>query len=89
MSESEPAQPGPGRQAADGDALAARILAAHRVLTDLNADAEVRIRLHQRLTAICTSLKVPGANAGRISQRLDTLLADAGRAQRGNREAAE
>jgi hypothetical protein len=84
MSESEPAQPRLSAQAADGDPLAERILVAYRALAALNADPDVRQRLHLRLSAICTSLKMPGADRARSSRRLDRLMADAERARGGN-----
>jgi len=84
MSESEPASAGPGEQAAGGDVLAARILDAHRLVAALNGDPEVRKRLQVRLTAICTSLKLPGANKIRGAERLDRLMADAERARCSN-----
>jgi hypothetical protein len=67
------------QQAADGDPLAARLLTVQYALSALH-DSEVRVRLHLRLMAICTSLKMPGANRGRGAQRLDRLMADAERA---------
>ena len=69
---------------ADTDALAARLLAVHRALAALGADSDARIRLHLRFMAICTSLKMPGANRVRGAQRLDRLMADADQARRGN-----
>jgi hypothetical protein len=84
MSESESAQPALDAQAAKGDPLAERILLAYQLLAALNADPEVRHRLHLRLSAICTSLKVPGANRTRGAQRLDRLMADAEQARLGD-----
>ncbi len=80
MTESESAQSGLGAQA-DRDALAARLLAVQRVLADLNAEPDVRMRLHLRFMAICTSLKMPAANRMRGARRLDRLMADAERAR--------
>jgi len=54
MAESESAQSGPGSRADGDDALAARLLAAQRVLCALNVDPEVRHRMHLRLVAIYT-----------------------------------
>jgi hypothetical protein len=84
MSESESAQPALDAQSAEGDPLAERILVACRLLAALNADPEVRRRLQVRLSAICTSLKMPGANRTRGAQRLDRLMADAEQARRGD-----
>jgi len=70
--------------AADGDALAERLLAAHRAVAALT-DSDVRVRLHLRFMAICTSLKLPGANRTRGAVRLDRLIADAERARSGNK----
>ncbi|HEX5188828.1 MAG TPA: hypothetical protein VFW16_04765 [Streptosporangiaceae bacterium] len=84
MSESEPARPEPGAQAA-GDALAARLLAAQRLLGALGAGkggGDVRLRLHLRFAAICTSLKLPSADRDRAAERLDRLIADAELARR-------
>ncbi len=66
----EPAGPGP-------DALAARLLAAHRALAGLQADPDQRRRLHLRFLAICASMRLPGANRARGVERLDRLIADA------------
>jgi hypothetical protein len=88
MTESEPeqsagqparqpaAEPEPGAQAA-GDTLAARLLAAQRLLCALDLDSDVRLRLQLRYAAICTSLKLPSADRARGSERLDRLIADA------------
>ena len=84
MTESESAQSGLGSQADGDDALAARLLAAQRVLCALNVDPDVRMRLHLRFMAICTSLKMPAANRIRGAQRLDQLIADAERARGGD-----
>jgi hypothetical protein len=80
MTETEPARPGPSLQAgapAAGDQLAATLLAAQRLLSRLDIDPDVRIRLHLRYMAICTSLKMPAANRARGSERLERLIADA------------
>ena len=79
MTESESAEAGPGTQAL-GDALAARLLAAQRLLCEPGLDPDVRNRLHLRYMAICTSLKMPAANKMRGEQRLAQLIADARRA---------
>jgi hypothetical protein len=84
MTESESVQSGLGSQADGDDALAARLLAAQRVLCALNVDPEVRTRLHLRFMAICTSLKMPAANRIRGAQRLEQLMADAERARGGD-----
>lgn len=76
MTESEPAQPGLGAQAA-GDTLAARLLAAQRLLCTPDLDSDVRLRLQLRYAAICTSLKLPSADRFRGAERLDRLIADA------------
>jgi len=88
MSESESAGPEPGTRAsaeaaerAEVDPLAARLLAVQRALCGLNVDPDVRMRLHLRFMAICTSLKMPAANRPRGAQRLDRLMADAERAR--------
>jgi hypothetical protein len=82
MTESEPARPGPGT-AATADALAAKLLTVQRLLCTLNVDPDVRIRLHLRYMAICTSLKMPAANRARGTRRLDQLIADAHRVRGG------
>ena len=84
MTESESAQSGPGSRADGEDALAARLLAAQRVLCTLNVDPDVRTKLHLRFMAICTSLKMPAANRIRGAQRLEQLMADAERARAGD-----
>lgn len=84
MTESESAQQSGLGSQADGDALAAKLLAAQRVLCALNVDPDVRIRLHLRFMAICTSLKMPAANRLRGAERLDRLMADAERALGGD-----
>src|SRR5258708_2437307 len=80
MTETEPTQPGPSPQAgapAAGDPLAAALLAAQRLLTRLDVDPDVMMRLHLRYMAICTSLKGPAANRARGAERLERLIADA------------
>jgi hypothetical protein len=79
---SEP-EPDPESEATVGDALAARLLAAQRVLASLDASSDARIRLSLRFMAICTSLKLPGASRASCTRRLDRLLADAGQVQAG------
>jgi len=80
------AQSGPGSaQSASEDVLAEKLRAVQRVLANLNADSELQIRLNLRFMAICTSLKMPGANAVRGIRRLDRLMADAEQAKRGQR----
>ena len=86
MTESEPDRPGLGTQAG-ADPLAARLLAARRALTARDIDPDVRTRLHLRLMAICTSLKMPAANRARGGQRLDRLIADAEIARHGTCDA--
>jgi len=84
MSESDPARPESGAQAA-GDALAARLLAAQRLLGALETGkgaGDIRLRLHLRFAAICTSLKLPSADRDRAAERLDRLIADAELARR-------
>jgi hypothetical protein len=76
MTESEPAQPGRGAQAA-GDTLAARLLAAQRLLCVRDMGGDVRLKLQLRYAAICTSLKLPSADRVRGAERLDRLIADA------------
>ena len=87
MTESEPdpaapsagqpaGRPGPGVHAA-GDTLAARLLAAQRMLCELDTDSDARLRLQLRYAAICTSLKLPSADRARGAERLDRLIADA------------
>jgi hypothetical protein len=85
MTESDSAQPGPGKQPA-GDDLAAKLLAVQRLLSELDVDPDVRLRLHLRYMAICTSLKLPAANRARGALRLDQLTADAERARGGERQ---
>jgi hypothetical protein len=85
MTESEPAQPEPGRQPA-ADALAAKLRAVQRLLSGLDVDPDVRLRLHLRYLAICTSLKLPGANRARGALRLEQLMADAERARDSDRQ---
>jgi hypothetical protein len=80
MTDFESAQARPGTQGADP--LAAKLLAAQQALSELNVDSDARIRLHLRLMAICTSLKLPGADKARGARRLDRLMADAERSAR-------
>ena len=75
MTESEPSAPEPSARAA-GDNLAARLLAAQRLLCSLEIDTDVRLRLQLRYAAICTSLKLPAADRDRLARRLDWLIAD-------------
>jgi hypothetical protein len=85
MTESESALPEPGKQAA-ADALAAKLLAVQRLLSRLDVDPDVRLRLHLRYMAICTSLKLPAADRARGALRLDQLMADAERARDGDHQ---
>src|SRR5262249_18184622 len=85
MTESEPARPEPGAPPSEervapppsSDELAAKLLAVQCVLRGLNADPDVRMKLHLRFMAICTSLKVPKADRVKGAERLDRLVADA------------
>jgi hypothetical protein len=89
MTESEPARPALGAPPSDeralqpsSDELAAKLLAVQRVLRGLNAhpdiaEPDVRMRLHLRFMAICTSLKMPAADRIKGAKRLDRLMADA------------
>jgi len=79
----EPSGGGRPAEPAGPDALAARLLAAHRVLTALQADPDQRRRLHLRFVAICASMRLPGANRARCVERLDRLIADAAAVPRG------
>jgi hypothetical protein len=76
--------PGGASQAARSadDALALKLLVAHRMLAGLT-DPDARIRLQLRFLAICTALKLPGASKARGARRLDRLIADAERARNG------
>src|SRR5258708_25869000 len=85
MTECQSAEPGPGKQPA-ADAVAAKLLAVQRLLSALDVDPDVRLRLHLRYMAICTSLKLPAANRTRGALRLDQLMADAARAREGDRQ---
>jgi hypothetical protein len=76
MTESEPAEPGLGAQPA-GDPLAARLLAAQRLLCAPDIDSDARLRLRLRFAAICASLKLPSADRVRGAERLERLIADA------------
>jgi len=84
MTESEPALPVPGKQPA-ADTLAAKLLAVQRLLSALDVEPDVRLRLYLRYMAICTSLKLPAANRTLGALRLDQLMADAERAKDDNR----
>ena len=84
MTRSEPDEAKPGESAAGSDLLAARLLAAQRLITVLNADSDVRMGLQLRLMAICTAMKAPGANVASSSGRLDQLMADIEHARRDN-----
>jgi hypothetical protein len=86
MTESDSAQPGPGKPPT-ADALAAKLLAVQRLLSELDVHPDVRLRLHLRYMAICTSLKLPAANRARGVLRLDQLAADAERARGSDRQA--
>jgi hypothetical protein len=66
---------------ATGEALAARLLATHRALARLNVASDVRLRLNLRFMAICTSLKLPGANPASCASRLDRLMTDIARTE--------
>jgi len=84
MTDSEPASPELGARPSEervaqpsSDELAAKLLAVQRVLRRLNADPEVRMKLHLRFMAICTSLKMPTADRLKVAKRLDRLMADA------------
>jgi len=85
MTESESALPVPGKQPA-ADALAAKLLAVQRLLSALDVEPDVRLRLHLRYMAICTSLKLPAANRTLGALRLDQLMADAERARDSDRQ---
>ena len=80
MTDSELARTRPDARGADP--LAAKLLAAQQALCALSIDSDARIRLHLRLMAICTSLKLPGADEVRGAERLDRLMADAERSAR-------
>jgi hypothetical protein len=84
MTESEPARSEPAaRPSAEQiaqpstDELAAKLLAVQRVLRRLKADPDVRMKLHLRFMAICSSLKMPQADRLKGVQRLDRLMAEA------------
>jgi hypothetical protein len=66
---------------ATGAALAASLLTAHRALAGLNVASDARIRLNLRFMAICTSLKLPGANPASCARRLDRLMTDIARTE--------
>jgi hypothetical protein len=65
------------------DEMAARLLAAQRLLGSCGLAGDDRARLQRRLVAIGDALKVPGADAARGAWRLDRLLADIGQAAGG------
>ena len=85
MTESESVKPGPGKRPA-ADALAAKLLTVQRLLSSLDVEPDVRVRLHLRYMAICSSLKLPAANRTLGALRLDQLTADAERAKDDNRQ---
>jgi hypothetical protein len=85
MTESESVKPGPGKGPA-ADALAAKLLTVQRLLSSLDVEPDVRLRLHLRYMAICSSLKLPAANRTLGALRLDQLAADAVRAKDDNRQ---
>jgi len=85
MTESDSAEPGPGKQPV-ADPLAAKLLAVQRLLSELDVHPDVRLRLHLRYMAICTSLKLPAADRARGVLRLDQLTADAERARQNPHE---
>jgi hypothetical protein len=80
MTESESARP---ELAAGGtaDPLAARLLAAQRLLCTPDIDPDIRLKLQLRFSSICTSLKLPAVDRARGAERLDRLIADAERAR--------
>jgi hypothetical protein len=90
MTESESALPVPGKRVPGkqpaADALAAKLLAVQRLLSALDVEPDVRLRLHLRYMAICTSLKLPAANRTLGALRLDQLMADAERAKDDDRQ---
>jgi len=84
MTESESARPELSARPSEervaqpsSDELAAKLLAVQRLLRGLNADPDVRMKLHLRFMAICTSLKMPTADRIKGAMRLDRLMADA------------
>ena len=81
MTESESTRPEPGARGT-ADPLAARLLAAQRLLCTPDIDPDVRLKLQLRFASICTSLKLPAADRARGAERLDRLIADAERARR-------
>ena len=85
MTESESGLPAPGEQPA-ADALAAKLLAVQRLLSALDVGPDVRLRLHLRYMAICTSLKLPAASRTLGALKLDQLMADAERARDDDRQ---
>jgi|SRR5690242_3877353 hypothetical protein len=79
MTETDPTRQEPSLQAgalAADDPLAAALLVAQRLLSTVDAASDVRLRLHLRYMAICTSLKMPAANRARGAERLGRLIAE-------------
>jgi hypothetical protein len=79
MTETDPTRQGPSLQAgalAADDPVAAALLVARRLLSRLDAESDVRLRLHLRYMAICTSLKMPAASRARGAERLARLTAE-------------
>ncbi len=81
MTEPESARPETGSRAT-ADPLAARLLAAQRLLCAPDIDPDIRLKLQLRFAAICTSLKLPAVDRARGAERLEGLIADAERARR-------
>jgi hypothetical protein len=61
-------------QAAERDALAARLHAAWERLAASDLPAERRSRLQRQLIAVCDAMKVPGASSEAGQRRLDRFL---------------
>jgi hypothetical protein len=61
-------------QAAERDALAARLHAAWERLAASDLPAEQRSRLQRQLIAVCDAMKAPGASAEAGQRRLDGFL---------------
>jgi hypothetical protein len=79
MTETDPIRQGPSLQAgalAADDPLATALLVARRLLSRLDVESDVRLRLHLRYMSICTSLKMPAANRARGAERLGRLIAE-------------
>jgi len=79
MTETDPTRPGPSLQAgalAAADPLAAALLVAQRLLSRLDVESDVRLRLQLRYMAICTALKMPAANRARGAERLGRLIGE-------------